>query len=114
MGKISEGGEISIVVPVLNEEKNLHQFHKRLSEEMQKIAKSYEAIFIDDGSVDSTWQTLSGLCQKDAKVSAIKLNRNYGQHIAILAGMSRAKGGIIVTIDADLQNPPSEIAKLFA
>lgn len=102
---------ISLVIPVYNEEKNLHILMDRIRPVMQGMGRPYEIIFIDDGSRDSSLSILKGLAG-EAAVKVVELVRNYGQHAAILAGFSVVTGDIIITLDADLQNPPEEIPKL--
>jgi undecaprenyl-phosphate 4-deoxy-4-formamido-L-arabinose transferase len=80
---------------------------------MQQLGKSYEVILVDDGSTDDSALMLKGLYVKYTTVRVVRLNRNYGQHIAVFAGFERARGEIVVTLDGDLQNPPEEIPKLL-
>lgn len=106
--------DVSCVVPCLNEEGHIRDITKRLEDVFDKESLSYEIIYVDDGSTDRTWQILREIQAKDPNVKAVRLNRNYGQHAATLAGFEIVKGKYIVTIDADLQNPPEEIPKLIA
>ena len=102
---------ISVVIPVYNEEANLPQLFERLRPAMQKTGKSYEVIFVDDGSRDNTLSILkSFLIHPEVKV--VELTRNYGQHAAIFSGFSVVRGDIVITLDADLQNPPEEVPNL--
>jgi undecaprenyl-phosphate 4-deoxy-4-formamido-L-arabinose transferase len=103
---------ISLVIPVYNEEENLHQLMERLSSVMLQMGKTYEIIFIDDGSKDHSLSLLKSFTVH-SEVRVVELVRNYGQHAAIFAGLSIVRGDIIVTLDADLQNPPEEIPKLI-
>lgn len=105
---------ISVLVPVLNEEESLPELHTRLQAALQGIHKPYEIIYINDGSTDRTEQILETFHGEDARVKVIEFNRNYGQHMALFAGFDYAAGEIVVTIDADLQNPPEEIPRLVA
>ncbi|MBL8150698.1 MAG: glycosyltransferase family 2 protein [Blastocatellia bacterium] len=105
--------EISIIVPVYNEEPNLQELYQRLTKTLTGIGKNYEIIFIDDGSSDASITLLQEFASQDPHVIAIKLTRNFGQHPAITAGLHTAKGRAVVLIDADLQNPPEEITKLY-
>jgi len=105
--------EFSIVIPVFNEENNLRILHNRLSSVMQGLGKTYEIIYVDDGSTDESFQILSDLHRHDNSVKVLKFTRNFGQHPAIMAGFNTARGEIIITVDADLQNPPEEIPKLI-
>jgi undecaprenyl-phosphate 4-deoxy-4-formamido-L-arabinose transferase len=102
---------ISLVIPVYNEEANLSHLLERLRPVMQKMGKSYEIIFVDDGSRDNTLSILkSFLIYPEVRV--VELTRNYGQHAAIFSGFSVVRGEIVITLDADLQNPPEEIPNL--
>jgi undecaprenyl-phosphate 4-deoxy-4-formamido-L-arabinose transferase len=102
---------ISLVIPVYNEEENLRNLMERIRPVMQGMGRPYEIILIDDGSRDSSLSILKGLAG-EPEVKVVELVRNYGQHAAILAGFSVVRGDIIITLDADLQNPPEEIPKL--
>ena len=106
--------EISVVIPVYNEEGNLASLFKRLCKSMDEIGRPWEAIFVNDGSRDASGELLRQY-QKERPdvVRIIDFNGNFGQHTAIVAGFERAKGDTVVTIDADLQNPPEEIHKLI-
>ena len=102
---------ISLVIPVYNEEANLSRLLERLRPVMQKMGKNYEIIFVDDGSRDNTLSILkSFLIYPEVRV--VELTRNYGQHAAIFSGFSVLQGDIVITLDADLQNPPEEIPNL--
>ena len=103
---------VSVLVPVLNEEESLPELQKRLQDTLNGIGKPYEIIYINDGSTDTTEVLLERFHADDKRVKVIEFNRNYGQHMALFSGFEFAKGEIIITIDADLQNPPEEIPKL--
>lgn len=105
--------EYSICIPVFNSEKTLQLLHNKLITVFKRIPGSYEIIFIDDNSRDSSWQELERLQKNDKKLSIIRLMRNYGQHNALMCGFRHAKGTYIITLDDDLQNPPSEIPLLL-
>ncbi len=104
---------VSILIPVLNEEESLLELNNRLQDTLKGMRKPYEIIYINDGSTDTTEALLEGFHTDDKRVKVIELNRNYGQHMALFAGFEFAKGEIVITIDADLQNPPEEIPKLI-
>lgn len=104
--------EISVIIPVYNEEENLEELISRLLPVMNSLKKSYETIFVDDGSRDRSYEILKKNIFKNPSLKLIRFNRNYGQHSAIFAGFAESKGEIVVTLDADLQNPPEEIPKL--
>ncbi len=103
----------SVVIPVFNEEGNLEPLYTRLTKVMKDLGKPYEIVFVDDGSSDRSFQVLKDIHSKDKRVRVIRFTRNFGQHPAIMAGFSAAGGEIIITLDADLQNPPEEIPKLI-
>lgn len=102
---------ISLVIPVYNEEENLHILMERIRPVMQGMGRPYEIILVDDGSRDRSLFILKGFAG-EPEVKVVELVRNYGQHAAILAGFSVVRGDIVITLDADLQNPPEEIPKL--
>jgi undecaprenyl-phosphate 4-deoxy-4-formamido-L-arabinose transferase len=107
--------ELSIVIPVYNEEAGLFALFARLYPALDKLGTSYEVVFVNDGSRDNSVSVLAGQFRKRPDVTRVVLfNGNYGQHMAILAGFEAARGQIMVTLDADLQNPPEEIGKLVA
>jgi undecaprenyl-phosphate 4-deoxy-4-formamido-L-arabinose transferase len=103
---------ISVLVPVLNEEESLRELQERLQKTLDSLKKPYEIIYTNDGSIDNTQKFLEEFHDSCPGVKIIEFNRNYGQHMALFAGFGYAKGDIIITIDADLQNPPEEIPKL--
>jgi glycosyltransferase involved in cell wall biosynthesis len=103
----------SVIIPVFNEEGNLKPLYARLSRVIRTLKKPYEIIFVDDGSSDRSFQILKDIHDKDKRVKIIRFTRNFGQHPAIMAGFNTAMGDIIITMDADLQNPPEEIPKLI-
>jgi undecaprenyl-phosphate 4-deoxy-4-formamido-L-arabinose transferase len=105
---------ISVLIPVLNEEESLPDLQERLHRTMEGIGKPYEIIYINDGSTDRTPALLEDYHNRYTCVKVIEFNRNYGQHMALFAGFERAQGDIVITIDADLQNPPEEIPRLVA
>ena len=107
--------EISVVIPVYNEEDNLRELGERLIRTLTGLGRSFEIICVDDGSTDRSWQVLSELNEQYPRyIRALQFHRNFGQHQAIFAGFQAARGQIMVTLDADLQNPPEEIPRLVA
>jgi len=102
---------ISVVIPVYNEEANLALLMDRLEAAMQSMRRPYEIVFVDDGSRDDSLAILKGFLGREG-VRVVELTRNYGQHPAIFSAFSVVRGDIVVTIDADLQNPPEEIPRL--
>lgn len=104
---------ISLVIPVFNEEANLDALISRCLTVCEKLQKNYEIILVDDGSRDNSVSKITQAAEKNPnKIIGLLLNRNYGQHAAVMAGFAEAKGDAIITLDADLQNPPEEIPKL--
>jgi len=104
---------LSIVVPVYNEAGNLENLYSRLTQALDAYGKPYEIILINDGSRDATEAMLNELyARRPQQLRIVHFNGNFGQHMAIMAGFERVRGDIIVTLDADLQNPPEEIPKL--
>jgi undecaprenyl-phosphate 4-deoxy-4-formamido-L-arabinose transferase len=104
--------EVSVLVPLLNEEESLEELNGRIRVALAALGKTYEIIYINDGSTDGTQELLEGFRDEDDRVKIIEFNRNYGQHMALFAGFERASGRVMVTIDGDLQNPPEEIPRL--
>ena len=107
--------ELSIVIPVYNEEAGLPTLFERLYPALDRLGRSYEVIFVDDGSRDRSAALLKDqFLQRPDVTRVVVFNANYGQHLAIIAGFERCRGERVVTLDADLQNPPEEIGKLIA
>jgi undecaprenyl-phosphate 4-deoxy-4-formamido-L-arabinose transferase len=104
---------VSIVIPVYNESANLAALWARLAPVLAQPGREYEIIFIDDGSSDDSLMLLREMSERDARVRVVELARNFGQHSALLAGFRACRGDIVVTLDADLQNPPEEIPRLL-
>jgi dolichol-phosphate mannosyltransferase/undecaprenyl-phosphate 4-deoxy-4-formamido-L-arabinose transferase len=102
----------SIVVPVYNSEHTLLELYERIVRVMEAMGQSFEMVFVEDCGADRSWQVLQAIAQRDERVSAIQLLRNYGQASATLCGLRYAVGQIVVTLDDDLQNPPEEIPLL--
>jgi glycosyltransferase involved in cell wall biosynthesis len=105
---------VSVVIPVYRSEATLRELVRRLEAVLNAIADDFELILVNDCSPDRSWEVICELAQQDARIHAINLMRNYGQHNALLCGIRAATGGVIVTIDDDLQHPPEEIPKLLA
>ncbi len=104
---------LSVVIPAYNEEENVPILYERLKVVLEKLDKDYEIVFVDDGSKDSTWERLKEIAQRDKRVKLIRLRKNYGQTAAMYAGFQHAKGEVIITMDADLQNDPEDIPRLM-
>ena len=105
---------MSVVIPVFNEEANLDELIARTLKSCDATGKTYEIVLVDDGSRDRSPEMMSTAAEKNpGKIVCVMLNRNYGQHTAIMAAFAEAKGDFIVTLDADLQNPPEEIGRVL-
>lgn len=105
--------EISVVIPLLNEEESLPELTSRIDKVITGMGLPYEIIFIDDGSSDSSWEVVSRLSERYDSVRAIRFSRNYGKSAAIYCGFSAAEGNVVITMDADLQDSPEEIPALY-
>jgi len=113
--KMNENPELSVVIPVYNEQESLPTLFKRLYPALDKLGRNYEIIFIDDGSADRSVAMLREQFEVRPDVTRVViLQSNFGQHAAILAGFDQSRGDTVVTLDADLQNPPEEIGNLLA
>ncbi len=104
----------SVVIPAFNEEGCLEQLNLRLTEVMESLGEEFEILYVNDGSRDRTPEILDELSERDPRVRVIHFTRNFGQHPAVYAGFDQLRGQVVVTLDADLQNPPEEIPKLLA
>lgn len=112
---MTEKSLVSIVIPVFNEEANLNELIARCLASCDKLERSYEIILVDDGSYDDSRKMITAAAEQyGGKIVGVLLNRNYGQHAAVMAGFAECRGEIVVTLDADLQNPPEEIPKLVS
>lgn len=110
----SNGVEISLVLAVYNEAENLEDLYRRVKEVLsKKIGASHEIIFVDDGSKDGSWATISKIAGEDKCVRAVKFSRNFGHQYALKAGLEYSAGNCVVTMDSDLQHPPEIIIKMY-
>ncbi|EKF56367.1 family 2 glycosyl transferase [Galbibacter marinus] len=105
--------DISVVIPLLNEQESLKELYDWIAEILQANRFSYEIIFIDDGSSDQSWDIIQSLTSKDPQVKGIRFLKNFGKSQALHAGFLEAKGDVVITMDADLQDNPEEIPQLF-
>jgi len=105
--------DISIVVPVLDEEKSIEPLYSSIKGVMDAIGKEYEILFVDDGSTDGTFDVLSKISGQDSRTKVIRFRRNFGQTAAMSAGFDYSRGDIIITMDGDLQNDPKDIPRLL-
>ena len=109
----SEAPEISVFLPVYNEEPNLLPLHTKLEEALAKLGRSAEIIYVDDGSTDGSLRILREVAERDVRVRVVALKRNYGQTAAMAAGIDVAHGNVLIPMDADLQNDPADIIRLL-
>ncbi len=104
---------LSIIIPLLNEEESIKELYHWIAKVMRSNGFLYEIIFIDDGSTDSSWKIIEELAKENAEVKGIKFLENFGKSQALHAGFAQAKGEVIITMDADLQDNPEEIPELY-
>ena len=105
--------DLSLVIPLYNESESLDELNKSIISVLHKTNIKYELIYVDDGSVDNSWKTLSKISQKNPKIYACRFQRNYGKSMALSAGFKKCNGKIVITMDADLQDDPNEILSLY-
>ncbi|MBQ1908699.1 MAG: glycosyltransferase family 2 protein [Bacteroidaceae bacterium] len=105
--------DISVIIPLFNEEESLPELFAWIRRVMEEHAFSYEVIFVDDGSSDTSWSVIQSLRQENSTVRGIRFRRNYGKSPALFCGFRAAKGDVVITMDADLQDSPDEIPELF-
>ncbi len=106
--------DVSVVIPVFNEARSLDELYRRTIAALEPGPRTYELIFVDDGSTDGTWARLETLHADDSRLRAVRFKRNFGQHPAMHAGLVRARGEFLLTMDGDLQNAPEDIPALVA
>lgn len=106
--------ELSVVVPVFNEEENIPELYRRLTAVLPEVAASWEVLFVDDGSRDGSWGLIAQLAREDPHVRGLRFSRNFGHQMAFAAGLDHARGRAVVIMDADLQDPPELIPELVA
>src|SRR5918912_529625 len=112
--RVAQTPDISVFLPVLNEEPNLRPLHAKLDEALSKLGRTAEIIYVDDGSTDRSLAILRELAAEDSRVRVVALRRNYGQTAAMSAGIDAARGRVLVPMDADMQNDPADIERLLA
>nr|MBA3769221.1 glycosyltransferase family 2 protein [Blastocatellia bacterium] len=108
-----EAPELSLFLPVLDEEENLRPMHAKIAAALDTLGRTAEVIYVDDGSTDTSLKILKEIAAGDARVRVISLRRNYGQTAAMSAGIDAAEGAILIPMDADLQNDPADIRRLL-
>ena len=111
--KQADAPELSLFLPVLDEEDNLRPMHAKIAAALDALGKTAEVIYVDDGSTDNSLKVLRDLADEDDRVRVISLRRNYGQTAAMSAGIDAARGDILIPMDADLQNDPADISRLL-
>ena len=104
---------ISVVIPLLNEEESIKELYLWIAKVMQANSFSYEVIFIDDGSTDTSWSIIDSLHKQHPQIKAIQFLRNFGKSQALSAGFKACNGDVVITMDADLQDDPNEIPELY-
>ena len=109
----TDAPEISVFLPVYNEEPNLRPLHAKLDEALKRLGRSAEIVYVDDGSTDGSLKILRDIAQLDPRVRVVALRRNYGQTAAMAAGIDAAQGDVLIPMDADLQNDPADITRLL-
>ncbi|MCB0129300.1 MAG: glycosyltransferase family 2 protein, partial [Caldilineaceae bacterium] len=110
----AESLAISVVVPLFNEEESIPHLHEKLTAALEAYDRPYEIIIVDDGSSDRSYPLLSAIAQQDPRYQIVRLRRNFGQTAAFSAGFDAARGDVIITMDADLQNDPADIPLLMS
>ncbi|HKB05675.1 MAG TPA: glycosyltransferase family 2 protein [Gemmataceae bacterium] len=108
-----DGPELSVVAPCFNEEAGLVEFHRRVTDVVQKCHLTYEVVLVDDGSRDRTWDLMLELAANDPHLVCVKLSRNHGQQLALTAGLSACRGQRVLILDADLQDPPELLPQMM-
>jgi glycosyltransferase involved in cell wall biosynthesis len=112
-GALSAAPEISVVIPVFNEEENVSALHQKLDAALTSLGLSYEILYVDDGSRDRSFELLSEIAAQDGHVKLVRFRRNFGQTAAMAAGMEYARGRVLIPLDADGQNDPADIPRLL-
>src|SRR5215212_5724980 len=110
---LADSPDISVFLPVFNEEPNLLPLHAKLDESLKSLGRSAEIVYVDDGSTDGSLNILREIADLDPRVRVVALRRNYGQTAAMAAGIDAAKGKVLIPMDADLQNDPADITRLL-
>jgi len=110
---VTDAPDVSVFLPVFNEEPNLLPLHAKLDEALMTLGRSAEIVYVDDGSTDGSLKILREIAQLDSRVRVVALRRNYGQTAAMAAGIDAARGKVLIPMDADLQNDPADIARLL-
>jgi len=114
MNELPSAPYLTIVVPFYNEEENIEEMHRRLRAVLDRLGKTFEIIYIDDGSTDRTYSLLRAIYDRDPAVRVVKLRRNFGQTAGLQAGFDHARGEVIISMDGDLQHDPEEIPQFLA
>ncbi|HON20585.1 MAG TPA: glycosyltransferase family 2 protein, partial [Bacteroidales bacterium] len=105
--------DISVVIPLLNEEESLPELAQWIKKVMDQNNFSYEILFIDDGSSDNSWKVIEDLGKENSNIKGIRFQRNYGKSAALNVGFEATQGNVVITMDADLQDSPDEIPELY-
>jgi dolichol-phosphate mannosyltransferase len=110
---VADAPDVSVFLPVYNEEPNLRPLHAKLDDALKKLGRSAEIVYVDDGSTDGSLKILREIADMDPRVRVVALRRNYGQTAAMAAGIDAARGKVLIPMDADLQNDPADIERLL-
>ena len=105
--------DLTIIIPLLNEEESLPELHSWILKTVEPLPLTFELLFVDDGSTDNSWECIRTLCNKHQSTQGIRFTRNFGKSQALHAGFAQAKGNVVITMDADLQDSPDEIPILY-
>lgn len=105
---------VSAVIPVFNEQENLGELNERMVRALEGMGRPWEIVYVDDGSADRSIEMLRGFASMEPRIRVVEFTRNYGQHSAVFAGLAESRGERVITLDADLQNPPEEIPKVVS
>lgn len=108
------GPEISVVLPCFNEVENIPELRRRLVSVLEATGRSFEVVFVDDGSRDGSWEAMAAQAAEDPRLRAIRLSRNFGHQMALTAGVDGARGRLVAVMDADLQDPPELLSEMLA
>lgn len=111
--EVAEQPELSVILPIFEEEQNISPLHKDLTDELTKLGHSYEIIYVDDGSKDGSGKVLEQIAAGDQHVTVVQFRRNFGQTAALQAGIDASRGAVLIFMDADRQNDPRDIARLI-
>lgn len=105
--------DLTVLIPLYNEEESLHELHTWITRVVSEMGVAYEILFVDDGSTDGSWGIIERIAEQDEHVQAVRFSRNFGKSPGLQVGFERARGAVVITMDADLQDSPDEIPELY-